>query len=97
MELAERSLADHVYYGDYAEHWPTRSSFAALSPARPPKVQETVALGKNIPNYNASKAELTTTQQTYPRAAGAAGAAERLPNMHLKQTPLHLATCHRTI
>ncbi len=97
MELAHWSEHVYVYYGDYAEHWPTRSSFAALSAARPPKVQETGALGKNIPNYNSSKAELTTTQQTYPRAAGAAGAAERLPHMHLKRTPLHLATCHRTI
>ena len=92
------------YRGEYAECCPTGTYVSTLPPARPSEVQDIVALGKDIPihmvaihivpNYSASKAELTTTQ---PGAAGAVGAAERLPYMHLKQTLLHLATCHRTI
>ena len=57
-----------------------------------------------VHNHAGSNADMTTVQTTQraeslyaPVEAGAAGAAERLPCMHLNNTLMNFATCHLTI
>ena len=90
------------FSGEYSTCCPTGTYLSTLPPSR--RLQDHMAMGDIhlvpihiVPIYGAPNADMTTVQTTQSGAAGAIGAAERLPCVHLNHMLMNFATCYLTI